>query len=106
LKDLLEIAESPEKEKSLQLLLYMLAWKTQSPEIDIVPGIIAIKMPSKGVLTINFEDERDLSEIDRHEIEEAFSVLVKRILDPNEPFNQTDDLKQCAYCSFTGICNR
>jgi ATP-dependent helicase/DNAse subunit B len=106
LKDLLEIAESPEKEKSLQLLLYMLAWKTQSPEIDIVPGIIAIKMPSKGVLTINFEDERDLCEIDRHEIEEAFSVLVKRILDPNEPFNQTDDLKQCAYCSFTGICNR
>lgn len=106
LKDLLEIVELPEKEKSLQLLLYMLAWKTQSPEIDIVPGIIAIKMPSKGVLTINFDDNRDLSEIGRDEIEETFSVLVKRILDPNEPFIQTDDLKQCAYCSFTGICNR
>ena len=106
LNELLEISESPEKEKSLQLLLYMLAWKTQSPDVEIVPGILALKKPSEGLLSISFADKRELSEVNREEIEEAFSVLVNRILDQNEPFRQTDDLKQCAYCSFTGVCNR
>ena len=106
LKDLNDIVTKPEKEKSLQLLLYMLAWKAESPDVEIVPGIITIKRPSEGLHTIEFADKRDLKTVSIEEIIGAFSALVDRILDPSTPFQQTEDLKQCQYCSFTGICNR
>jgi len=106
LKDLNDIVTLPEKEKALQLLLYMLAWKAEFPDVEIVPGIITIKRPSEGLHTIEFSDKRDLNTLSREEMEEAFSALIDRILDVSTPFQQTDDLKQCAYCSFTCICNR
>jgi len=84
----------------------MLAWKAEFPDVEIVPGIITIKRPSEGLHTIEFSDKRDLNTLSREEMEEAFSALIDRILDVSTPFQQTDDLKQCAYCSFTGICNR
>jgi hypothetical protein len=84
----------------------MLAWKSESPDVEIVPGIITIKRPSEGLHTIEFADKRDLNTVSQEEIEGAFSALVYSILDPSNPFEQTDDLKQCEYCAFTGICNR
>ncbi|UFH52795.1 PD-(D/E)XK nuclease family protein [Spirosoma sp. KNUC1025] len=41
-----------------------------------------------------------------HDSEEILQQLIRRILDPNEPFRKTDQLETCQYCDFKGICGR
>lgn len=40
------------------------------------------------------------------EFEARFKALLLQIYGMDEPFDQTEDLKKCAYCDFKGICGR
>ncbi len=38
--------------------------------------------------------------------EQILGDLVRRLLDPAEPFRKTDAIETCKYCPYTGICGR
>lgn len=38
--------------------------------------------------------------------EQILGDLVRRLLDPTEPFRKTDTIKTCEYCAYKGICGR
>ncbi|WP_338868034.1 PD-(D/E)XK nuclease family protein [Spirosoma sp. SC4-14] len=38
--------------------------------------------------------------------EEILQLLIRRLLDTNEPFRKTDQIEMCQYCDFKGICGR
>lgn len=106
LNELNDIVLKPETEKIRQLLFYRLAWNKRDNRVPILPGIIPLKRPSEGVMLISLSSGDPLEMLPQEEIESAFNALVHRILDPSEAFTQTDDLKQCAYCTFKEVCNR
>lgn len=41
-----------------------------------------------------------------HDSEALLQQLIRRMLDPDEPFRKTDQLEMCQYCDFKGICGR
>ena len=42
----------------------------------------------------------------QQEYEAGLRGLLEELYDPEVAFNQTDDLKKCAYCPYMGICGR
>lgn len=40
------------------------------------------------------------------EWESYFKQFIERILDPNEPFHQTNDPSHCTYCDFKSLCRK
>jgi hypothetical protein len=40
------------------------------------------------------------------EYESGLRTMLEEMYDPEVPFSQTDDLKKCAYCPYSGICGR
>lgn len=38
--------------------------------------------------------------------EEILQMLIRRLLDTDEPFRKTDQIEMCQYCDFKGICGR
>ena len=47
-----------------------------------------------------------LSPNDRLETEEVFHQLVTEIVNPEIPFEKTNDVKRCLYCDYKAICHR
>ena len=62
--------------------------------------VIEMGEPRKPKIPVNnfafFEDE----------FRERLQALLEEIFDEKEPFTQTEDIKECAYCDFKAICKR
>ena len=64
----------------------------------------AQKMIEAGMVRVNGNELLDKETLDK--FEEELRKLLANILDPTQPFAQTNDLELCGYCSFKSICNR
>ena len=43
---------------------------------------------------------------ERIETEEVFNQIAKEIVNPEIPFEKTNDVKRCQYCDYKAICHR
>ena len=104
--EVFEILSNPEKAKGLQLMQYALMVPGQYRKYPLQPGILSLRKPSKGLIELKIGKETTLGPDLLLEVEEVFRELLNNLLDPETPFEQTDDQTRCIYCDFKEICNR
>jgi CRISPR/Cas system-associated exonuclease Cas4 (RecB family) len=102
-----EIALGPQKGKAFQVMFYAYLFKKAGDASiqnqNIKSGIISLRNIDEFYMAIN---NHTLSDTDIDEFETALSQLLSEIMNANETFYQTDDVKACEYCSFKTICNK
>jgi hypothetical protein len=94
--------------KSFQLLMYAYLYQKTNPHIkeNIQSGIITFRELSAGLKPVKANGAEYLDETILKEFEAQLQILLSEIIDPSVPFTQTEDVNNCIYCSFRGICNR
>lgn len=103
LEDWDQLLSNPEKGKSLQLLMY--AWLYAKEFNSPLPesGIISFRHLKDGFMGVSFPGDPNMA---KDKIESLLQQLLQNVFDESTTFDQTEDLKNCEYCPFTGICNR
>lgn len=94
--------------KSFQLLMYAFMYQKMNPAIteNIQSGIITFRSLSAGLKPVNVNGNVILDSNILDEFEDQLQKLLHIIFDSSVPFKQTENLENCKYCSFKGICNR
>ncbi len=96
---------------AMQTMLYAHFYETGHPEnqLPLKPGIFNIK----EIYSPQFDpflqlDGVEIADYRRFagEFREGLSGLLAEIFDPSMPFDQTEDLKKCIYCTYREICGR
>jgi CRISPR/Cas system-associated exonuclease Cas4 (RecB family) len=96
---------------AMQTLLYayFYQYKHRDNLLPLKPGIFNIKeiynpqfSPFLVMDKEEISDYRDFAV----EFESGLSGLLAEIFDPGVPFDQTEDVKKCAYCAYKEICGR
>ena len=93
---------------ALQVLLYAYLC-TKEKEWTVVPSLMFVRykeglLPLKMGTGLAKEEITSLSSDQCEEIEQNLINLLQEIFDPQKPFKQTDDPKNCSYCPFVEIC--
>jgi CRISPR/Cas system-associated exonuclease Cas4 (RecB family) len=47
-----------------------------------------------------------LTPVERIETEQVFYQIASEIVNPEIPFEKTNDVKRCQYCDYKAICHR
>ncbi len=90
-----------------QLLMYRLMYASESDAENVRPMLFYVRQNAMPKELVVEEDAKRLLGMDLKEYAHArLTELFTEILDPNIPFAQTEDEKRCAFCDFTGICQR
>ncbi|WP_421762627.1 PD-(D/E)XK nuclease family protein [Ekhidna sp.] len=78
-------------------------------ENAIVPGLINIKQFFQSDFDYRLKTNGNPIADSRAflpQFEQKMKELLEEIFNKEEPFNQTEDLRKCAFCDFKGICER
>ncbi|MDF2436947.1 MAG: nuclease family protein [Bacteroidota bacterium] len=94
--------------KSFQLLMYAYLYHKMNPHIteNLQSGIITFRELSAGLKSVKVNGNTYLDSETLKEFESQLQTLLTEILDPSKNFIQSEDVANCIYCSFKGICNR
>ena len=94
--------------KCFQLLTYAWLYQKMNPEIsdNMVSGIITFRELSAGLKTVKIEGNEFLTMPVLAIFEEQLKIILSDIFNPEKEFKQTDEIENCKYCAFKGICNR
>ncbi len=100
--------ENSEKAKNFQLLCYAWLYHKNHPEAaSVEPGIISTRQAGRGLQTMKFPGGKGaLGPAELQNTEQELSSLISVIMDPDIPFEQCMEEKNCTYCPFTNVCNR
>jgi len=101
-----ELHLNGEMDKALQLLQYILMASTKYTNESIKSGIMSLKTPSTGIMEVGLGGDTIFTAERLPYLRDLFVKIVEEIVNPDLNFEQTDDLKNCSYCDFAGICNR
>ena len=96
---------NPKYKSGFQLLFYSLIQKRTHPSRNLNGGIIGIKNVNEGVSYLR-QTASPLEENLINNFEARLSKMIDEILNPSIPFTQTEDIKECTYCSFRRICKK
>jgi RecB family exonuclease len=90
-------------EKVFQLLVYAWIYQNVNPQSKPQAGIISFKELSEG-----FTTHKMPGEFEEHilQTKALLNELLKEIFSPQTPFGQTNDPKNCEWCSFRNLCGR
>jgi hypothetical protein len=124
-KDINQLIADAEKGKARQIWLYkyIIAKKiieskgkgyaigdTRLKENDpLVAGIYSMRNLEGGFLELSSNDNSILPIHTKEYVsksEEYLAQIIGNILNPEVPFERTEDVKACQYCSFSSRCNR
>ncbi|GAB4317793.1 MAG: PD-(D/E)XK nuclease family protein [Bacteroidales bacterium] len=98
----MESPDDPSLDYALQLEAYKYIYRPQSePDRQVNSGIISFRNLSGGILEKENNDDTGSMKF-----QEFVGHLIARMLNPDEPFRQTGDEKNCAYCPFAQMCGR
>lgn len=92
-------------EKVRQLWLYRLML-AQRGYAAAQAAIIPLRDPNPQPLEADLSFLTAEGQLFEEASQEAFTRLVNRMLDAQEPIRKTDDLNVCQYCPYKGICAR
>ncbi len=103
-----EIRTESKLSKSFQLLVYAYMYQKMNPSIteNIQSGIITFRQLSAGLKTVKINKDESLNESVLQEFENQLKHLLTELMDRTKSFSKTNELENCEYCSFKGICNR
>lgn len=110
--------DNPKRNKAaFQTFFYGLLYneKNLESEVDIMPCIFNIReMFGENFdfrLKLKNEDARGNEPVNNvipflNSFKEGLQTTIEEIFDSSVPFDQTNDLKKCSYCPYSGICHR
>ena len=103
-----EIRTDSNLAKSFQLLTYALMYQKMNPAItqNMISGIITFRELSAGLKTVKVNGSDELNSSVLNEFETQLKELLAGIFNPEIDFEQTEEVDNCEYCAFKGICNR
>jgi len=93
--------------KTFQLMMY--AWmynKADQVNENLVSGIISFRELSAGLKTVNVDGEELLNSTILNAFEEQLKNIMLELFNTEIGFKQTENVENCVYCSFKGICNK
>lgn len=94
-------------DKGFQLLMY--AWlysKTKGNSLPIVSGIVSFRKLSSGLLKVETPEGNVVVAETLRNFEIELTKLLETLFDEEKEFTQTEDVDDCVYCDFKGICRR
>jgi len=94
--------------KSFQLLMYAWMYHKMNPAINdnMVSGIVTFRELSKGLKTVKVNNSDSIDATVLNAFEEQLKTITAELLNPDVDFKQTQQLDNCLYCSFKGVCGR
>jgi len=94
--------------KSFKLLMYAWLFKKMNPQKqqNTISGIITFRELSAGLKTVKVNKNEFLDGIVLADFEIQLKNILADIYNPEIAFSQTEEIDNCKYCSFKGICNR
>jgi CRISPR/Cas system-associated exonuclease Cas4 (RecB family) len=101
-----DIIENPMKAKALQLMQYALMTPEKYSNLHVLPGIISLRQPSLGLVSLTVKKIEGLTPDERIETAQVFYQIASEIVNPEIPFEKTNDVKRCKYCDYKAICHR
>ena len=101
-----DIIENPKKAKALQLMQYALMTPEKYSDLNVLPGIVSLRQPSLGLVALTLNKIEGLTPEERIETEQVFIQIATEIVNPELPFEKTNDVKRCQYCDYKAICHR
>jgi CRISPR/Cas system-associated exonuclease Cas4 (RecB family) len=120
----LKIAESKDLSKARQLWLYrylLLKNLENNPQWEkfknhpIEAGIYSMRKLDKGLITLQIDKPKDTGHkglpLDDKQwflqkTEQWLQQIIRKMLDIEQDFQKTEDIKTCEYCQFKNICSR
>ena len=96
------------KAKNFQLLCYAWLYHKNHPEaLRIEPGIISTRSTSRGIHRMKHPGGQSvLGPQELGTFEGLLSELCAGLMDPGQPFRQTEEADRCRYCHFIRLCRR
>ncbi len=95
------IFSNPQYKETFQLYLYAYLYDKELTNIRV--GIYPVKRLGAG---INFLAEENIPPQHFLLFEDKLKTLLGKMFNPDVPFSQTPDVKNCLYCTFTSMCYR
>lgn len=101
-KDPAYIFSNPEYKVTFQLLVYLLLMEPVAGNHPVRAGAYHLSSSSE----ITFLDEKHPDPLTGSGFRDRLQDLIATIFDPQVPFTQTVDIKNCKFCDFAGLCQR
>jgi hypothetical protein len=91
---------------NLQLLLYAMLTREQHPEhaSAMKAGIFRLREFEQSISWL--DGDRVLNEQELTEFRSGLAVLIDEIMNPAIPFGMTENIDNCRYCHYAGLCSR
>jgi ATP-dependent helicase/nuclease subunit B len=102
------LADDPKMAKAFQLLVYAYLYHKNNPGISspVISGNISLRKISQGVMDVKYPVDQPDAVDPMKAFEGILKGVLEDILDPEKPFDQTEDVENCSYCPFRSICCR
>lgn len=110
-KDIQQLFDSTKDKRPYQILqvfVYGLFFLMQNPDIKLSPAVYYLRSIFNDFdpkITMDKVPVNDLNSC-LPEFKEKFDEVVKDIFNPSVPFTQTQNNKNCQWCSFKDLCNK
>ncbi|HRZ76277.1 MAG TPA: PD-(D/E)XK nuclease family protein [Bacteroidales bacterium] len=101
----LERLSGAKGDKIFQLMFYELLYHLCHPEDEVEMMILSLRNLSADNLVLKGEAKAFDAE-DRARFREYLGEMLRELLDPDEPFRQTEDAAHCRWCDFRDLCYR
>lgn len=108
LSEWIELKHDAGLAKSFQLLMYAWMYQKMNPVVkdNLVSGIVTFRQLSAGLKTVKINKSELLTVDLLNSFEEQLKDILSAVFDAQKEFVQTEELDNCLYCSFKGVCNR
>jgi CRISPR/Cas system-associated exonuclease Cas4 (RecB family) len=100
-----EMIIDPKHQKVFQLLFYTYLFEASGIEKNPEAGIFSLRKVSGGFIMPTLPDKASWEE-SKDTFESLLKELIGVLINPDLPFKQTEDEKNCNWCDFKNICNR
>jgi hypothetical protein len=114
MESLFDSTEKDRKKAILQVFLYAWVFAAETEEKNIQPAIYYTRNLFKQedfnplISRINGKEKTTIERFENEyqSFEESLLTCLNEMFDPNKPFVQTPNIKNCEYCPFAVICGR
>ncbi len=90
-----------------QLMMYALMYASEDADAAMYPVLFYVRHDDMEKPLKVLEGKAEVSGTELTDYASArVGSVISRLLNPEEPFNQTDDDERCKHCDFNGICQR
>lgn len=91
----------------VQLLVYAWMFLKSNGAAKVKPCILSLRSMSKGVKMLKTPESTDfVSQENIPSIEAFLKNIACSIFDTAQPFQKTNEEKNCEYCPYKNVCNK